>query len=211
MILKRSRWFKSILSYFVDLSEFLNTDMKTLTFGVAHCDLINEAHKPAYNAWHRMLTRCYSEKYQRLHPTYQKCEVCEEWLTYSNFKKWFVDNYIEGYQLDKDILVKGNKIYSPDFCTFIPQHINSLLIDRSNDRGKYPLGVNYEPKFDRYKSCISIHGKVKHLGYFKDPDTAHLAWAEAKKKYVSECANASYNCGEISKEVRDALLSRTFE
>ena len=86
----------------------------------------------SYSVWTSMLKRCYSDKCQKKQPTYKGCCVCEEWLNYSNFKKWFNDNYyeIEGEQmnLDKDILVKGNKIYSPETCVFVPKKINTLFV-----------------------------------------------------------------------------------
>ena len=67
----------------------------------------------AYRCWHNMLIRCYDENYQKREPSYIGCSVCDEWLVFSNFKRWFDENYVKDYQLDKDILVKGNKIYSP--------------------------------------------------------------------------------------------------
>ena len=75
-------------------------------------DLTQEIHQskgkttPVYRAWHGMLFRCSTKNTQE---TYNDCSVCEEWLRFSNFKRWFDENYIDGFQLDKDILVKGNK------------------------------------------------------------------------------------------------------
>ena len=96
---------------------------------------------PAYQRWFDMVRRCYSEKYHISKPTYIGCSVCAEWLYFSNFKKWYDENYIDGFHLDKDILVEGNKVYSPEFCRFVPAYLNSLLTDRKNNRGDLPLGV----------------------------------------------------------------------
>lgn len=78
-----------------------------------------------------MLERCYSARYQERKPTYKGCSVCDEWLNYQNFAKWYDDNYYEIKGeimcLDKDILVKGNKIYSPENCVFVPNYINVLF------------------------------------------------------------------------------------
>lgn len=92
-----------------------------------------------YDTWHNMLQRCYDEKYQKKYPTYIGCEASEEFHNFQNFGDWNSKNYyeIEGEQmcLDKDILVKHNKIYSPETCVFVPQTINKLFTKRQNDRG----------------------------------------------------------------------------
>ena len=190
----------------------INKIMKQkLLYDVALLDIPNESASKIYDSWCNLIGRCYSKSQLSRRPTYTGCKVCDEWLIYSNYKNWYLDNYIDGYHLDKDILSGNSKIYSPETCVFIPVNLNVLLTDRRNGRGKYPLGVNYEPKWNRYKACISIGGKVKHLGYFKTPELAHECWVAAKKKYVSECANEAYAKGEISERVRDALLNRKFE
>lgn len=109
---------------------------------------LNEAVKvdgkllPFYVTWRNMLCRCYSTKFQLTKPTYVGCTVCDEWKYLSNFKKWYDENYVDGFALDKDILFEGNKIYSPEFCRFVPAYLNSLLIDHGNARGDLPLGVS---------------------------------------------------------------------
>lgn len=96
-----------------------------------------------------MLTRCYNHKSLKKNPSYIGCSVCDEWLTYSNFKRWYEDpinGYREGYHLDKDILVKGNKVYSPETCCFVPHSINCLLLTRQRKRGALPIGVTIRHK-----------------------------------------------------------------
>ena len=95
-----------------------------------------------YSVWLSMLTRCYNSRFLKNNETYIGCEVCDEWLEFQNFAEWFHQNYKDGYQLDKDLLTKGNKIYSPETCCFVPQEINLLLVRRQNRRGKYPIGVS---------------------------------------------------------------------
>ncbi|TCJ01061.1 AP2 domain-containing protein, partial [Cytobacillus praedii] len=100
---------------------------------------------PQYKSWHSMMTRCYNDKYQEKQPTYKGCTVVEEWHNFQNFAKWYDENYyeVEGdkMQLDKDIIVKGNKVYSPNTCVFVPQSINKLFIKKEFKRGKLPIGV----------------------------------------------------------------------
>ncbi len=77
-----------------------------------------------YRAWSCMMARCYGESTQKRQPTYKGCTVCEEWHDFQVFSKWFDENYVDGYQLDKDIKAKGNKIYSPENCCFVSQAVN---------------------------------------------------------------------------------------
>jgi hypothetical protein len=182
-----------------------------LVYGVGVYDGGNESTSIAYDTWHRMMERCYSDKHMKNFPSYIGCTVDNQWLRYSIFSEWFSSNYVEGYHLDKDIIIQGNRIYSSETCVFIPHHINQLLTDRARDRGEFPLGVSKEARRNKYKAGISINGKNKHLGFYDTPELAHEAWRIAKKKYVSECANEAYAKGEISERVRDALLNRKFE
>ena len=74
-------------------------------------------HNTIYKTWSSMLKRCYSGKYK----TYYDCSVCDEWKNFQNFARWYEDNYPSDgmkYDLDKDIKIDGNKIYSPDTCIF---------------------------------------------------------------------------------------------
>lgn len=178
-----------------------------------HPTKINKKAIPAYEAWHSILVRCYSEKSFKKRPTYIKCEICEEWKSFSAFEKWYDSNKINGFVIDKDILFIGNTVYSPSTCRFVPPNINTLLLDRRNDRGEYPIGVsedNYGNKKKKYKACISKYGRNVHLGYFSTPEEAHEAWRLAKIEYVGEVARAYLFSGEISEEVFDALISRDF-
>ena len=88
---------------------------------------------PAYNFWKNMLERCYSKRLQKKYPTYMGCSVCEEWLVFSQFEKWFDEHYIVGYQVDKDIF-SDVKEYSPINCCMIPKRLNVLLAGRYKHR-----------------------------------------------------------------------------
>ncbi len=83
-------------------------------------------HSKAYLAWNSMMTRCYSDRYQKKQPTYIGCSVCPEWHSFQVFAKWFYDNYIEGFHLDKDMKTEDNKVYSPEGCSFVSQEANTI-------------------------------------------------------------------------------------
>ena len=89
----------------------------------------------AYNCWHNMIQRCYSEKYQEKYPYWKDCTVVPAWHNFQVFARWYYDNYVEGYDLDKDMLVKGNRVYGPDVCHFIPPSVNRLT--RGKPTGQY--------------------------------------------------------------------------
>ena len=151
----------------------------------------------SYTCWTDMLKRCYSAKYQEKQPTYINCRVSEDWLYYPNFKKWYEENYYEidnkTSEIDKDILIKGNKIYSPDTCVFVPKFINTLFVKRQNDRGAFPVGVCYKKANKKYQASLSVFkdGKKtqKHLGYFTTPEEAFKVYKQAKEEYIKEIAD----------------------
>ena len=143
---------------------------------------------PFYTKWKAILYRCYDPKVLLTHPSYKGCTMCDEWLTFSIFKAWMESQDWKGLSIDKDLLNPGNKVYSPDNCMFVTQEINSLLVDRGNDRGKYPQGVTFDKKRKTYRAKISCYGKVKSLGYFKTTYMASLAYKKAKSKHIAEVA-----------------------
>lgn len=140
---------------------------------------------PYYIKWMSMLKRCYSENYKDKRPTYKDCYVCEEWLTFSNFKKWMETQDWEDKQLDKDLLVYQNKAYSPETCCFLSKGINVFLTKTDKNRGLYPLGVSRKKdrplvKAKPFISRVSKGGISNFLGYYETPEQAHKAWQKAK-------------------------------
>ena len=135
---------------------------------------------PYYRKWTNMLNRCYSDKPHDKYPTYIGCTVCDEWLTFSNFKEWMIKQDWKGMHLDKDIKINGNKTYSPETCVFIPHEINSLMLDCAASRGALPLGVSYHRNGSSVMARVrTIHG-VKTKTY-PSMDRA-IEWYKKKKK-----------------------------
>lgn len=149
---------------------------------------VNNKNTKSYSCWYNMLTRCYSEKLRHKFPTYINCIVCEEWLNYQNFAKWFENNYIEGFDLDKDILSTSTKIYSPQTCCFIPQSLNKLLTKCNKLKGLYPIGVTFHKQRRVYIAQVIIENKNKHLGCFNSILEASIAYKEAKEKEIKRQA-----------------------
>lgn len=159
-----------------------------------------------YDRWKDMLKRCYSPKLQEANPTYVGCAVTDEWLDFQVFAEWFEGQEYSGadYQLDKDLLVQGNKIYSPTTCCFVPRELNTLLSDCSRARGKHPQGVHFSKTNGRYQALIRLDGKRKHLGYYDCPNEAYMVYRKAKEANVKRMALEWQ--GRIADNVFQALM-----
>lgn len=182
-----------------------------LVYGIGINDanvIVNDGGKQitSYHVWQDILYRCHTEKGNTNCPSYVGCSICEEWKRFSVFKEWFDKNYIQGYYLDKDILEKGNKVYDPKHCVFVPQEINMLLCKANRIRGKYPIGVSYHNQCDKYVAKVTINNRIVHLGLFFNPEDAFNAYKQAKERHIKDVAQKYYNDGKISKRVYDALM-----
>jgi len=135
---------------------------------------------PAMDAWSKMIFRAYNDKFHAKQPTYKDVTVCEEWLTFSNFARWYELNYVKGWALDKDIKIPSNKIYSPDACMYVPQSINQLLTDSEAARGSFPIGVSFDKVNNKYMASIRIKGRHNNLGRFITVDEASKVYRQAK-------------------------------
>ena len=137
---------------------------------------------PYYRAWGSMLERCYSSKLQERSPTYKNCTVSKEWLTFSNFRNWMEKQQWEDLQLDKDLLVEGNKIYSAETCVFVSRTVNMFTIDRGAARGEWLIGVYWDEDRKKFRAqCRNpFSKKLEHLGCFTCELEAHKAWQKRK-------------------------------
>lgn len=143
-----------------------------------------------YIIWHGMLMRCYDPEFYEEYPTYKNCKVEEYLLNFQHMCKWLESNYYEvpgeRMHLDKDILHKGNKVYSRDTCIFVPQRINSLFIKRDNDRGKDPVGVDQLPSGNYRVRCSDGYGKRNCLGTYSTKEEAFRVYKEYKEKLIKD-------------------------
>jgi hypothetical protein len=134
-----------------------------------------------------MLSRCYSEAYQTRYPTYKGCTVHNKWLTFSVFKSWMQTQDWEGKQLDKDLLISGNKCYSSTTCLFVTSQINKLLTDSAAARGLYKKGVTRNG-IGKYIASCNVDGKKEHLGCYLTEEAAHQAYLTFKSELVTTVA-----------------------
>ena len=164
-----------------------------------------------YNLWQSMLRRCYSDCSKKQRPTYKDCEVSENFKYYEYFYEWChkqigFDN--EGWHLDKDLLVKGNKVYGESACVFIPQEINSLLIKCTASRGENLIGVYWHKKGKAFVAMVNKNkGRSEYLGLFTTEIEAFNAYKQAKESFIKEQANGWK--GKIDIRAYNALINYT--
>lgn len=173
---------------------------------------VGTVNKKSVSKWRNIFNRHYNSVYKDTHTTYKKIKVSEDWLNYQNFAKWFEENwkpYMDSsWHLDKDILQKGNEIYSAETCAFVPQEINKLFTKTNAKRGQYPIGV--VKSGTRFTSKITKGDNVRvHLGLFNTPEEAFEAYKTAKENYIKEVADKWK--GLISDRVYQAMYNYEVE
>ncbi len=175
-----------------------------------YVNTINGRNTLAYNKWTGMFQRCYSEKYHIEKPTYIGCEVVKEWHNFQNFAAWYEEKYKEGFELDKDILFKGNKVYSPETCCFVPPEINTTLTKCDNSRGKYFIGVSWDKQKKKFRAtCNRGEDEPKHIGYFNTEVEAFEAYKIIKENYINKLSEKYKN--QITVSCYEALINYKVE
>lgn len=176
-----------------------------------------------YNLLNNMKTRCYNPNYHKVRPDYKECSVCDEWLdNHIAFYEWVDHNYYkikgeQSVQLDKDILVPGNKVYSPDTCIFVPQSINDLFINVHGwKKNGLPVGVTYSKKTGKYRATInksydSVDDKKKLtvLGYYETPQEAYEVYKQHKRAEIIYIADSYKNV--IPDKLYQAMINWKFD
>lgn len=178
----------------------------------------NNKHIKEYNAWCHILERCFDEKYKIKKPTYKDVICCDEWLLYENFyewlhsqenfEKWLNENL---WAIDKDVLVKGNKIYSPETCCLVPPNINSLFIKNNATRGDLPIGVSKYGIYFRASCNNPLTNKYEYLGFYLTQEKAFQAYKQYKENIIKQIAQDEYNKGNIIERCYNAMMSYKVE
>mgnify|MGYP003402228673 CR=1 FL=1 len=150
-----------------------------------------------YSLWAGMLERC-TEKLCAKFPTYNGVACSENFKSYSYFYEWCknqkgfsnIDEKGNCWQLDKDLLIKGNKLYSEDTCVFVPHRINALLTKCNASRGNFPIGMYFNKRNNKYKvRCGEGGGKTKYLGLFSTKEEAFITYKTFKEQLIKDVAN----------------------
>lgn len=181
--------------------------------------------KESYIRWSNMLKRCYDLKYHIKRPTYKDCEVCEEWKCFANFEKDYEEllkenNFPENMELhlDKDILFKGNKVYSKENCVLIPSELNNMFTKSNKKRGNLPIGVSCckNNKTNPFQTQVSTgikmpNNKTPYILFKRFPtvEQAFQYYKNQKQEVIKSVAMDYLERGFITEESRlfKALIS----
>lgn len=184
-----------------------NKNKKT-HFGVGYLgygNYIGNVSDLKYRVWRGMLERCYGLRKSK--SSYIGCKVHSDWHNFQIFAKWYEENYIKGFHIDKDILIKGNKLYSAKTCCFVPKEINCCLVLKKSFRGNYPIGMCMDGK--KLKCVVNKYGKSVNLGRFIDENEAFQVYKLEKELYIKELANKYKDV--ITKDCYNALINWKIE
>ena len=181
--------------------------------GIKYPITINGIITKEYNLWYSMLRRCYSDSSKKRQPTYTGCEASENFKSYEYFYEWCnkqIGFGVDGFELDKDLLIKGNKVYSEDSCVFIPKEINILLTKRESMRGEHLIGVYWNKTNKAFVAMVSKNKrKSEWIGSFKTELEAFNAYKKAKEAFIKEQANKFKS--QIDQRAYNALMNYAVE
>jgi hypothetical protein len=133
---------------------------------------------PVYEMWKRMLARCYG-KTNSSNASYVGCEVDSRWHRFMAFHDWVIARDWEGKQLEKDLLVSGNKIYGPETCCLVPGYVNMIFVKTNQ-----PCIQEYRP--GRFIALVCKRGKKVCLGTFPSKELALAAWKAGKRDSIQD-------------------------
>ena len=193
-------------------SPYLKKSLGVGYIGDGEYNYIND--KYVYKAWAHMITRCYDKKYSDKYPTYNGCSVSEEFLCFQTFAKWYYNNiWMDNKMvLDKDILIKGNKAYSKDSCILVDVRINSMFTKCNSARGKYPIGVSIDKRYDRLRGYIYTEENKRSMKYCNTVEEAFNVYKSTKESYIKRIAD-EYNSKypNFPKKLYDAMYNYEVE
>ena len=172
-----------------------------------------------YDTWIHILQRCFDDRLKEKQPSYTDKECCEEWLYYPNFYEWLHSqpNFDKWYKekrwaIEKDILVKGNKVYSPNTCCLVPQNVNCLFLKREAERGKYPIGVRYTRDGFTAVCRNPFLNKSIELGCYSTPEKAfYLGYKPYKENIIKQVAQIEFDNNNITEECYRAMMNYVVE
>ena len=185
--------------------------------GAKYPTRVNGVKTKEYVLWTNMLVRCYSDSSKKKRPTYEGCEVSDNFKNYEYFYEWCnkqIGFTNEGngnpFQLDKDLLIKSNKVYSEDTCVFIPAEINTLLIKCVATRGEHLIGVSWHKTRKAFVAKVNkSKGKREYLGGFNTEIEAFNAYKQVKEAFIKEQANKWKS--QIDIRAYEALINYTVD
>lgn len=179
---------------------------------------VNHKQIKEYEAWCNMLRRCYSENEKQKYPKYKDSFCCNEWLLFENFYEWLhsqanFNKWLTGnkWAIDKDILVKGNKMYSPETCSLVPSNVNGLFLKHDATRGNLPIGVSKHGNGYQARCQNPITSKEIYLGTHDTTSQAFIAYKKYKENLIKQIAEIEYSKGNITENCYNAMINYKVE
>lgn len=157
----------------------------------------------ALSVWKDMLFRCYSPKAK---DCYKDCYVDCKWHDFQEFASWFYERHFEGFELDKDILVNGNRVYSEDTCCLVPRNLNMFKV---HTRGKSVIGVVKNSNGTYTSYCNDSYGKTINLGTRSEESEAFNLYKNYKENLARIIARRYKTIEGFDERVYDALMNYT--
>lgn len=176
--------------------------MKKSMFGIGYLGCSDvDVQGTIYRKWANMMQRCYSEVTHKLKPYYKNCRVCEEWWNFSNFREWYRENIIEGRQfdLDKDILVQGNNVYSPNTCALVTHYANTVFQRRGIETNIVQCVTT-----GKFNASATILGKIKEIGAYETREEAERQLLLYRKEFINQFAKKNRN--KVPNKVYEAMV-----
>lgn len=178
--------------------------------GVGDYDVsVNGVRTLEYETWKGVFHRAYSEKYSKGKPTYDTCEVNPEWYCFQDFGKWIntqIGWKLPDWQIDKDLLVKGNKEYGTETCVLLPRRLNMLIVNRVGGRGDLPIGVHWDTEREKYVGQFrDASGNRGGMKRFENPDEAFIYYKTNRERVIKEVAETYKD--QIDPRAYQALMS----
>lgn len=177
-----------------------------------------KTYRREYLIWTNMIKRCYDEDHRYKNIKYSDCECVPEWKYYEVFYEWLhsQENYeildqINDIAIDKDILRKGNRVYGPDKCCLVPQHINNIMLKSDAIRGDLPIGVHYHKVNQKYIAQCGGKKEYVYLGSFSTVEEAFNVYKEYKEKKIKTIAQEEYDQNHITRQCYEALVNYKVE
>lgn len=177
--------------------------MRKSTFGIGYLGCGDaDIQSDIYRKWVNMMQRCYSEATHRIKPYYKGCEVCEEWWNFSNFREWYRENIIEGrkFDLDKDILIQGNTVYSPTTCSLVTHYANTIFQRRGIETNIVHNNIS-----DKFDASVCILGKTKQIGSSDSRKEAEEMILSYRKELINKFARKNRN--KVPYKVYEAMMN----
>lgn len=165
-----------------------------------------------YKTWVQMLSRCYNEQYTNYRAN---CFVCDDWHCFNTFKndckqilgyKEMIEHQEIKYSLDKDFIFQGNNIYSKDRCCFIPQDLNSFILNTNKNRDYKFEGFYFRKDCKKYRASIRYKGKTKHIITTNNPKIAHEEYWKEKQKIAHILLTEKYSY--VCEPIREIIYKR---